>query len=146
MSYFRDVCDKTIKLKSKSSHFKSNIHKEFDKGKHIILTIENRNINNVDELFYANIIEHNKNYEYYLLKCEFKLVFKGNQYCPYVLSELYSNRTMCYRYTFLENVFSDFKDKGDSFNHIAEMNIITIVNKLDISYDFYNKHNMHAVE
>ena len=33
-----------------------------------------------------------------------------------------------------------------SFNHLAEMQIITIANKLDMSYDFYIKHNMHAVE
>ena len=26
------------------------------------------------------------------------------------------------------------------------MNIITIANKLDMTYDFYIKHNMHAVE
>ena len=47
---------------------------------------------------------------------------------------------------FLEKVISDFKDKGYNFNHIAEMNIITIVDKLDISYEFYIRHNMHAVE
>ena len=41
MSYFCDVCDKTIKFKSKNKHFKSNIHKEIDKCKHIDLTIEN---------------------------------------------------------------------------------------------------------
>ena len=36
--------------------------------------------------------------------------------------------------------------KGYKFNHIAEMNTITIANKLDLSDDFYNRHNMHAVE
>ena len=46
----------------------------------------------------------------------------------------------------MENVFSDFKAEGYNFNHIAEMNIITIVNKLDMSYDFYIKHNMCALE
>ena len=30
MSYYCDVCDKTIKLKSKSRHFKSNDHNEFE--------------------------------------------------------------------------------------------------------------------
>ena len=33
-----------------------------------------------------------------------------------------------------------------NLNHIAEMNIITIANKMDMSYDFYIKHNMDAVE
>ena len=53
---------------------------------------------------------------------------------------------MCYWHKFLQNVVRDFKDKGYNFNHIAEMNIKTIVKKLDMSYDFYIKQNMHAVE
>ena len=47
---------------------------------------------------------------------------------------------------FLEKVIDDFKNKRYTFNHIAEMKIITISNKWDMSYDFYIKHNMHAVE
>ena len=42
--------------------------------------------------------------------------------------------------------FNDFKNKGNIFNHTAEMNIITIADKLDMSDDFYTKHNMPAVE
>ena len=49
---------------------------------------------------------------------------------------------MCYRYKLLENVINDFKNKGYNFNHIAEMNFITIANKGDMSYDFFIKHNM----
>ena len=47
---------------------------------------------------------------------------------------------------FSESVVSDFKDKRYYFYHIAEMNIITIANNLDMSYDFYVKHNMCAPE
>ena len=47
---------------------------------------------------------------------------------------------------YLENVIHDFKNIGYNFNHIEEMNIITKANKKDKSYDFYIKHNMHAVE
>ena len=53
---------------------------------------------------------------------------------------------MCYWYKFLENVINDFKNKGYNFNHIAEMIIITVASKQDMSYDFYNKHNMCALE
>ena len=38
------------------------------------------------------------------------------------------------------------KNKGYTFNHIAEMKIITIANKLKMLSDFYIKHNMHSVE
>ena len=47
---------------------------------------------------------------------------------------------------FLENVIDDFKNKGYKFNHLEEINIITIVNKMDMSCDCYIRHNMHAVE
>ena len=36
--------------------------------------------------------------------------------------------------------------KGYNFKHIEEMNIITIANNLDMTCDFYIKHNIHAVE
>ena len=81
----------------------------------------------VNELFYAYIIEQNKIYEHFLIKCEFKLVVNDNQYCPSVMSELYSNKTMCFWYKLQENVINDFKDEGYSFNHLEEMNSITIV-------------------
>ena len=88
MSYNCDVCDKTIKLKSTNKQFKKNIHKEFHKCKHIKLTNENLNINNIDEIFYAYIIQHNKKYDYYLINCEFKLDFNDGEFCQYVTSEL----------------------------------------------------------
>ena len=78
------------------------------------------------------------------MQCEFKLGFNDFQCCLYVTSELYSIKTMCFWYKSLESVIRDFKDEGYNFNHIEEMNIITFVNKLDMSYDFYNKQNMHV--
>ena len=47
---------------------------------------------------------------------------------------------------FLANLISDFIDKGYNFNQIAEMHITRIANKLDVSYGFYIKYKMHAVE
>ena len=47
---------------------------------------------------------------------------------------------------FLEKVMSDFKNKGYNFKNIEQMNNITIAHEMYMSYDFYNKHNMHAVE
>ena len=47
---------------------------------------------------------------------------------------------------FLEKVIDDFKDNVYTFNHLAEMHIITRAHKMDRSYDFYIKHNIHAVE
>ena len=94
MDYFCKICDKFIKPKNKHKHIKSNTHKEFDKRKHIKFIMENPDINNVDRAFYEYIIQHNKNYDYYLFKCQFKLIFNDNQYCPYDTSILSDDKTM----------------------------------------------------
>ena len=47
---------------------------------------------------------------------------------------------------FLEMVINAFKNKGYTFNHIADMNNINIAYKLDMSYEYYLKHTLHAVE
>ena len=87
---------------------KSNARKKIKKCKHIELSIEFRNIDDVDRIFHSNITEHNKKYDYYLIKCEFNLVFNDSQYNPYVTSNLSDNKTMISRQTFLENVIEDF--------------------------------------
>ena len=60
MDYYCDVCDKNMKPKSKYKHFKSNVHKEFDKCKHIFLSHKIIDISDVDEAIYLYIIEHDK--------------------------------------------------------------------------------------
>ena len=80
------------------------------------------------------------------MTCEFKLVFDDYQFYPYETSKLSDNKTTIPWKNFLEKVIDDFKDKGYNFNHIAEMHIKPITIKLDMSYDFYIKHNMCALE
>ena len=46
----------------------------------------------------------------------------------------------------LMKVIVNFKDKGYIFSHTAEMDIITNAKKMDLSYDFYIKHNKCALE
>ena len=47
---------------------------------------------------------------------------------------------------YLEKVIDDFKNKGNDFSQIEEMDIITMAKKMNMSYDFYIKRIMHAVE
>ena len=63
MSYYCDCCYKTIKLISKK-HFKSFTHKEFDKCKHITLTIENSDLKKIDNTVNEYIIEYDKETDY----------------------------------------------------------------------------------
>ena len=107
---------------------------------------KNIGINNADEAFYLNTIEHNKKIDYYPVKWQFKIVFNDSQYCQYVTSNLYDNKTVVSWSNFLEKVIDDFKNKGYTFNRRAEMDNITIANNFDMSYNFYSKHYMHVVE
>ena len=60
MDYYCEVCLEHIKARSKYKHFKPNIHNELNRCKHKEITVQNPNINDIDELFYSYIIEHNK--------------------------------------------------------------------------------------
>ena len=57
MSYYCEINLRDIKKKSEYSHLKSKSHKEFEKNKYMDLTIENPNIDDIDEIFFAYIID-----------------------------------------------------------------------------------------
>ena len=62
MRYYCNICLRDIKKKSKSSHMKSNSHKEFEKYNHIILSFKNVDIKDVDEILYLYMKDYNKKY------------------------------------------------------------------------------------
>ena len=146
MDHYCDVCEKHIKPKSKYKHFKSKSREEFDKCKHISLSLTDIDVNDLDEAFYLYIIEHNKLFDFFPVKGELILVFNENQYCTFVTSKLFDNKTLIPWKIWLEEIIDGLKNKGYIFNQIAEMHIITNANKKDLSYDFYIKHNMNVVE
>ena len=80
------------------------------------------------------------------MKCDFNSVFNDYQYCPYVTPKLSDNKTLIPWKSWLEEKIDGLKNKGYTFNHIGEVHIITVAIKMDMSYDFYNKHTMHSVE
>ena len=45
-----------------------------------------------------------------------------------------------------DNVIDEYKNKRCNFKSIEEMNIISLSNKRDMTYDFYIKHNKHMIE
>ena len=61
-------------------------------------------------------------------------------------NELTDNKLLVSWKNFLGNVFFNFKNEGFDFSHISQMNIILVCNKVNMMYDYYMKHNKHAVE
>ena len=68
MSYYCDICLRDIKKKSKNSHLKSKYHKEFEKYKHMILSLKNADFKDVDEILYLYMKDHIEKIINYLLK------------------------------------------------------------------------------
>ena len=139
MSYFCEICLRDIKKKSKYSHLKSKSHKEFEKYKHIILSLKNVDIKDIDEIFCLCMIDHNKKFNHYLLKGEFKLVFNDNQDCKYITTGMIDNKTCISWSNYLRDAINNLKEEGYRFSHIAEMDIIILAHKRDMTYDFYLK-------
>ena len=146
MSYYCEICLRDIKKKSKHYHLKSKPQKDFGKYKHIVLSLKNVDIKDVDEILYLYMKDHNKKFNHYLLKGEFKLVFNNNQDCKYIMTGMIDNRTFISWSNYLRDAINNLKEKGYDFNYIAEMDIITLAHKRDMTYDFYMKHNMPAIE
>ena len=90
--------------------------------------------------------DHNKKFNHYLIKGEFKLVFNNNQDCKYVMIGMIDNRTFISWSNCLRDAIDSVKEEGYVFGHIAEMDIITLAHKRDVTHDFYIKHKMSALE
>ena len=72
----------------------SNIHKELDKCKNILLSLKDTDITDVDEAVFLYSKEHIKKFDYYHVKCHYKIVFDDYQKCPHVTSKLSDNKTL----------------------------------------------------
>ena len=140
MRYFCNSCLRDIKKKSKQSHLKSKSHKEFEKYKHRILSFKKVDIKDVEEILYLYMKDYNKKYTQYLLKGQYKLVF-NNQDCNYLMTDMINNTTNVSWSNYIRETI-----EGCDFSHIAEMDIIKLAHKRDMTYDFYMKHNMSAFE
>ena len=71
---------------------------------------------------------------------QFKLVFI-NQDCKHLMTDMINNTTNVSWSNYIRETI-----EGCDFSHIAEMDIITLAHKRDMTYDFYLKHNMSAFE
>ena len=81
------------------------------------------------------------------MKGELKLVFNNsNEDCKYIMTGMIDNRTYISWSNCLRDAINILKEDGYHFNHVVEMDIITLAHKQEMNYDFYFKHNMHAVE
>ena len=145
MRYYCDICLRDIKKKSKYCFLKSKSHEEFEKYEHIILSLKNVDIKDVGETLYLYVNAHNKKLKYYLIKGQLKLVFNNIRDFKYLFTGMINITTNISWSKYLREAIDNIKEEYD-FSHIAEMDIITLAHKRDMTYDFYLKHIMPAFE
>ena len=92
MNTYCSLCDETFKLESKNIHLKSFLYIQNKKSRRINQTIKNLAFFDIDRRFNEYITNHNKKFESYLLKCEFKLDF--NNLTPHTRTDFYHNPTI----------------------------------------------------
>ena len=90
--------------------------------------------------------DHNKKFNQYLSKGQFKLFFNKNLDCNYLITGMIDNKTSSSWSNYLRDAINNLKKEGYHYNYIAEMDLITLAHKRDMTFDFYLKHKMPAFE
>ena len=73
--YFHcELCDKSIKIKSKKKHLNSQYHKSLTRSIICKYTVKNPSFLHVEDIL-KNFDDYNKKFEFYLIFCKWKLLF-----------------------------------------------------------------------
>ena len=110
-------------------------------------TIKKPNFFVIDKISNEYITNHNKKYYKFLIKYEFKLIFNNDLLQRiHIKTNFYNNTDPITLKRYLLYQIHNFIDKGYEFSYIDEMNITTVNDKMYMTYDYYIKHPMSAVE
>ena len=88
--------------------------------------MKNVDLTDIDEIFYLHMKSHNEKINHYLFKGEFKLVFRNNQGCKYIMTGMIDKRTFVSWSNYLREAIINLKEEVYHFNHLVEMDIVTI--------------------
>ena len=143
---FCDTCDKLNEIHWNFSHLKALSYEKFDKFKHIKLTSRNPDVNEISDRIDSYVSENDEKHECCLIKYDFKLVSNKYEDSRLLKSTLLNSKLLPSWKSSLEDVINDYNNKRYTSSRIDEINNITTAEKMDMSYDFCNKHNMHAAE
>ena len=138
--YFHcDLCDKSIKTRSKKKHIYSQHHKSLYESIICKYTVQNPNIHHIEDILKTFFDDYNKKVEFYLIFCKWKLHLsditiniKSDRL--YNIIHVYKNLNLR---TKLISKIEHFESNGHKFSHISEMNIVFISELWDMTYAHY---------
>ena len=74
--YFHcDLCDKSIKIRSKKKHLNSQGHKSLTRSIICKYTVKNPSFLHVEDILKSFVDDYNRKIEFYLIFCKWKLQF-----------------------------------------------------------------------
>ena len=135
MDYYCETCDKSNKLKSKNKHLQSLTNNKPEECIRIKHTIQNSDFFDLDLIFNSYITNHNKTFDSYIVKYDFKLVFE-KYFHPYVKSEFHyvgetnSEHNILLKMCFLALI--EFFLKEDVNDHKFVKSILKLIVKKDL--------------
>ena len=137
-NYFHcDLCDKSIKMRSKKRHINSANHKSLNRSIICKYTIENPSFLHIENILKKYVDDYNKKFVLYIIICKWKLHFSDtiinvktdrlyNFYIP-------SRKLRPY----LKSKIEDFESDDHKFSHISEMDIMFISDLRNMTYQHY---------
>ena len=138
--YFHcELCNKSIKLRSKKKHLNSRYHKSLSESIISKYSVENPSFLHMEDILKKYVDDYNKKFVLYIIICKWKLHFSdtiinvksnrlynihrpGWELRPYLISKI----------EYMENY-------GHKFSHISEMNIEFISSLRNMTYEHYIK-------
>ena len=135
--FYCEICDKSIKIKSKKRHQNSRYHKSLTNSIICKYTVEDPNFFHMNDILKKYVEEYNKKFGIYIIICEWKLHFSDTiiNIKSDRLYNLYIPRRKLRPY--LISKIDDFESKGYKLSNISEMNITFISNMRNMTYSHY---------
>ena len=138
INYFHcELCDKSIKIRSKKKHLNSQYHKSLTESIISKYTVDNPSFLHMKDILKNYVDDYNKKFVFYIIICKWKLHF-SDTIINIKSDRLYNihpdgwnlRRPLISK---IENLEND----GHKFSHISEMNIVFISHQRNITYEYY---------
>ena len=136
--YFHcDLCDKSIKIRSKKRHLNSRYHKSLSESINSKYTVENPSFLHMQDILRKYVDDYNKKFVIYIIICKWKLHF-SDTIINVESNRLYNiHRPGWNLRSYLISKIEYLENKGHKFSHISEMNIVFISNLRKMTYRHY---------
>ena len=147
--YFHcDLCDKSIKTRSKKKHLNSQYHKSLTKSIIRKYTVKNPSFLHIEDILKNFVDDYNKKFEFFIIFCKWQLRF-SDTIINIKSDRLYNIKRKYASWNLRINLISKieyFESIGHKFSHISEMDIVFITDLRNMTYEHYLKKPKPMIE